>query len=135
MDEKDEKIIWVIEDERGLRTLLSNVFSQNGYDVRSFENADQALKCLRERESPYPHAVFCDFCMIRGRNGIEFYEAAGQYLQKTVKYIMTGFPKDKLGLESLQDVKVFEKPLEMPDVMLELEDDLGALADKAMAEK
>ena len=44
--------IWVVDDDRSVRFVLSTALRQAGYDVDGFENAGDALDALEQRGAP-----------------------------------------------------------------------------------
>ena len=59
--------IWVIDDDRSIRWVLERALKQAQMDVRSFDNADDALRAL---ERGQPDAVITDIRM-PGTSGLQ----------------------------------------------------------------
>lgn len=76
-DDRNEKAggeelfaILVVEDDRGARTLMEKVLTQNGFDPVVAENVEEALKVLEAR---HVNLIVLDI-MLPGTNGYEFAE-------------------------------------------------------------
>jgi len=57
----------VVDDEEFIREMLEEVFSRDGYIVRSAESAEEALKVLEQDDI---HVMFLDLTL-PGMNGVE----------------------------------------------------------------
>ena len=66
IDEK--KLIWVVDDDQSIRFVLEHALQSAGYTVRSFKNADLALKHIK---CSIPAVIITDVRM-PGTNGMEF---------------------------------------------------------------
>ncbi|RJP19892.1 MAG: sigma-54-dependent Fis family transcriptional regulator [Candidatus Omnitrophota bacterium] len=62
-----QKKLLIVDDELGIRNLLSRVLKSEGYDVRAAENGDEAVFQVRE---DLPDLILCDIKM-PGKDGIE----------------------------------------------------------------
>lgn len=60
--------ILVVEDDRGVRTLMEKVLAQNGFDPVAAENVEEALEVLETR---HVNLIVLDI-MLPGTNGYEF---------------------------------------------------------------
>jgi len=127
-----EKIIYVIDDESGIRSFFESFLSFKGFTPRTFSTGTEALEKLAEGERP--DAVLCDcFGKNDGRyGGINinlFYENAKAMLGDAVRYAMTGTPfevKNYWGDLSQFGVKrMFIKPFDGSAILSALEEDLG----------
>ncbi len=61
------KRILVVDDEKSIRDMLSAAFTKEGYEVHLAENAEKALKIVKEASI---HVMFLDLKM-PGMNGVE----------------------------------------------------------------
>jgi signal transduction histidine kinase len=61
--------VLVIDDEHGVRELLTTALRHAGFNARSAPSGETALKLAGQRR---PRAVFCDLMMPNGMSGFEF---------------------------------------------------------------
>ncbi len=59
----------VVDDEHGVRELLTAALRNAGFNARSAPSGETALKLAAQRR---PRAVFCDLMMPNGMSGFEF---------------------------------------------------------------
>lgn len=69
--EMGKKLILVVEDEADQRSYLTTLFEDNGYDVVTAENGEEALEAARRDK---PALVSLDLTMPK-ESGIAFYRA------------------------------------------------------------
>ena len=101
--------VWFIDDNRAYRALFCIVFSDELYDITSFEKPDEALALLEGGGQP-PHAVVCDLHIPNGISGDEFYRLAEPYLQRTAKMFITGYAGKGEFIPGFPDIPVIKKP-------------------------
>ncbi|HEV2798979.1 MAG TPA: response regulator [Pyrinomonadaceae bacterium] len=65
----DEGYVLVVDDERGIRELLTTALRQAGYNARSAASGETALKMIGQA---VPRVVLCDLMMPGGMSGYEF---------------------------------------------------------------
>ncbi len=65
-----QKIIFVIDDDEAIRDWLRELLELNGYEVRTFASAQEALRALR-KDAPRPGLILVDL-MMPGIDGIKF---------------------------------------------------------------
>ena len=87
-NEAGQTRILVVDDEAMIRALLTEVLSQEGYDVVTAEDGQEALSIL---ERGGIDLVRTDMVMPRGR-GLEVLEAARRYNPGVPVMVMTGYP-------------------------------------------
>jgi diguanylate cyclase (GGDEF)-like protein len=115
--EKSEKVsmrsgfrILVVDDEESLRSMLSEVLTDDGYEVTSAENGEQALEIFRK--SPFP-VVITDILM-PGVNGIDLLQEIKKSFPDTQVIIMTSHASLETAINALRSgaydylVKPFE---------------------------
>jgi CheY-like chemotaxis protein len=61
--------VLVVDDEHGVRELMTSALRHAGFNARSAPSGETALKMAGERR---PRAVFCDLMMPNGMSGFEF---------------------------------------------------------------
>ena len=62
-----ENSVWIIDDDESIRWVLEKSLSEEGFEVSSFESADQALKKIKLDP---PQVILSDIRMT-GTTGIE----------------------------------------------------------------
>jgi len=77
--------IWVIDDDRSIRWVLERALKQANMDVRSFENADDAIHALERMQ---PDAVITDIRM-PGTSGLELLAQIAERSPQLPVIIMT----------------------------------------------
>ena len=68
-DGDGDDYVLVIDDEHGVRELLTTALRHAGFNARSAPSGETALKLAGQRR---PRAVFCDLMMPNGMSGFEF---------------------------------------------------------------
>ena len=81
------KKILIVDDEKAIISLLKQVFSRAGYDVRSAESAENALGIL-ENENIY--VMFFDLNLPQ-MNGVELCKVVKKNMPMSVIYAITGY--------------------------------------------
>ncbi len=93
----DKKLL-LVDDEAGIRKVLSITLSDIGYDVFTAENGDQALKIFRKE---LPPIVLTDIKM-PGMDGIELLQKIKQESPDTEVIMITGHGDMELAIKSLK---------------------------------
>ncbi len=122
----------IVDDEQGIRQLLTLVFARAGHAVRSAENGRRAMELLRQEPA---HLIVSDVKM-PDMGGIELLRAARELLPDVAVVMMTAFATVdtareafKLGADDfiqkpfdVDDLKlIVERALEVRDLKQELE--------------
>lgn len=68
-DDKGDDYVLVVDDEHGVRELLTTALRQAGFNSRSAPSGETALKMVGQQR---PRAVLCDLMMPNGMSGFEF---------------------------------------------------------------
>jgi two-component system response regulator (stage 0 sporulation protein F) len=110
------KKVLVVDDERGLRYLLSDLLTSEGFEVRVAKDGQESLDQLRDRRFDL---VITDIQMPR-LDGIEMLKAMKKSGRKEKVIIMTGDPTDRRlsGTDMPQVVSHLQKPIQI-DTFLE----------------
>jgi len=110
------KKILVVDDERGLRYLLSDVLTSEGFEVRMAKDGQESLDQLRGRRFDL---VITDIQMPR-LDGIEMLKVMKKTGRKEKVIIMTGNPTDRRlsGTDMPQVMSHLQKPIQI-DAFLE----------------
>ncbi|WP_343838617.1 response regulator [Salinibacillus aidingensis] len=109
------KMMYIVDDQMGIRLLLKEIILDAGYEVKEFENGQEMLK---ECETGQPAFVFVDYNMplMNGRQVAE--ELEKRFGEETGVCIMSGFSIQETDLkETPSNVKKFlEKPFDVAEV-------------------
>ncbi len=92
-----EKIL-LVDDEEGIRKVLAITLEDQGYEVLTAENAEEALKLF---EDALPPLVLTDIKM-PGRDGVELLQLIKERSPDTEVIMMTGHGDLELAIKSLQ---------------------------------
>lgn len=110
------KKVLLVDDEKGLRYLLSDVLTSKGFEVRMAKDGQESLDQLRNRRFDL---VITDIQMPR-LDGIEMLKVMKKAGRKEKVIIMTGNPTDRRlsGSDMPKVVSHLEKPIQI-DAFLE----------------
>src|SRR3990172_4862001 len=113
-----EKIL-VVDDEPGMRSLLSKVLMKGGYFVNAFEAGEEALQTLSEEE--YDLAIL-DIEM-PGMNGIELLKRIKQKDPSLSVVMITAYGSLQSAVEAMRQgaYDYLSKPFEMEEIKLVVE--------------
>lgn len=111
--------ILVVDDEDALRTVLSSELMNEGYDVRSASDGDEAITEIQK--SPFD-LVLLDIKMPR-MNGFEVLKFIKESHPKTKVVMLTGFADLKNAIESkkLGADDFVSKPYDLVDLLTTIE--------------
>jgi two-component system response regulator FixJ len=111
----NESLIYVVDDDDGVRDSLAVLIESGGFPVRSFESADAALAHVREDR---PACILTDVRM-PGTDGLAFQEKLAGFCSGVPVIIMTGHGDVPLAVRAMKGgaVDFIEKPL-VGDVVL-----------------
>lgn len=79
--------VLVVDDEPGIRRVLTRLFTHQGHEVRTAPNGTDAEKLFSEFA---PDAVISDFKM-EGMNGMELLRRVGKRFPEAKRILLTGF--------------------------------------------
>ncbi len=79
--------ILIVDDEKAIRDMFKMVFTKAGYDVRTAESAEAALKLLKNENI---HVMFLDLNM-PGMNGIELCRKIRKDTPLALIHAVTGY--------------------------------------------
>ncbi|RHW40026.1 response regulator [Lysinibacillus yapensis] len=115
------KNILIVDDQKGIRLLLNEVFTKEGYNVYQAANGLEALKIID------CHKVDCMMLdmKIPGMNGLEILKSVGERNVKIPVFMMTAFEEEELIEEArrLGMTKYFRKPFNI----FEIRDEVNVL--------
>ena len=105
----------IVEDDQDLRESLAAALRDEGYNVLSAQDADEAIASVKAHKV---NIVFMDICL-PDRNGVEAYKAINK-IQPTAKTVMmTGFFVQDLvnAAISAGACDILYKPFSMDDIL------------------
>jgi len=114
--------VLIVDDEAGIRKLLTTALNENGFSADSAENGAEAIKKANER---YYNLALIDI-MLPDINGVELLAKFKPTRPRTRKIIMTGNPSLQNAVEALNkgaDAYLM-KPLDIAKVLATLEEQL-----------
>ena len=125
----NEKSVLIIDDEEGLRNILSSRLIKMGFKVDVAANGMHALQKLKSGFNP--SIVICDLKM-PGMNGFEFMKALRDDMPTNPIpiIVITAFPEKELMQETrrLGVKSVLIKPFSFQDIVDKIVGDLGIAA-------
>src|SRR5918911_2492475 len=115
----------VVDDEQGMRQLLTLVFARAGHRVRSAENGRRALELLREQ----PAELIVSDVKMPDMSGIELLRAARALLPEVAVVLMTAFASVETAREAfkLGADDFIQKPFDVDELRLIVEKALERL--------
>ena len=112
----DHKKILLVDDEEGIRKVLSISLADNGYQVMTAESAEQAIDMFREAS---PGIVLTDIKM-PGMDGIQLLRKIKEESPDTEVIMITGHGDMELAIQSLKFDAVDFVPKPINDDVLEI---------------
>lgn len=106
--------IFVVDDEKGIRLLLTEVFKRMGHDVLSFENMNDTLQEVRVNQ---PDLLFVDF-MIGEHSGDKLIKQLREEEYLIPAIIMSGRAKSEIKkfFSDINFIYFLEKPFTINEV-------------------
>lgn len=139
MTKPEDKTILVVDDEPDVRTYLTMVLQDAGFNVLSAQDGDEALEKVKQKK---PDFISLDLVMPH-KSGIRFYHE----LRKNKEWsdisviIVTAHARDELGKSDLEEIlagKTFsgpqvylEKPVKAQDYVRMVKRELGISVDES----
>jgi len=114
--------VLIVDDEAGIRKLLTTALNENGFSPDSAENGAEAIRKANER---YYNLALIDI-MLPDVNGVELLAKFKPTRPRTRKIIMTGNPSLQNAVDALNkgaDAYIM-KPLDIGKVLATLEEQL-----------
>jgi len=107
--------VWVIDDDRSIRWVLERALKQAGLEVKTFENAEPALKLM---DSAPPGAIVTDIRM-PGMDGLELLERIGERHPELPIIIMTAHSDLDSAVSAYQGgaFEYLPKPFDVDDAI------------------
>ena len=131
---KPAKLVLVVDDESSVREVLTDIFADNGFSVKTAVNGQDALKKL---DDLHPDVVFMDIRMPE-MSGIEALEIINTRGSQIPIILMTAYGSTETTIEAMK-LGAFDylmKPLNIKEVMRVLEKaiEIKELIDDNMSE-
>ena len=110
-----EGSVLVVDDDPGVREMLSDIISEQRYRVVAVENGERAIE---EMEQQHFDLIFLDL-VLPGMSGAEALSAIKQKDEKVIVAIITGYGDDPVAMEamSLGPLLMIRKPFKVDDIL------------------
>ncbi|ADC49461.1 MULTISPECIES: response regulator [Alkalihalophilus] len=114
--------VLVVDDQYGIRVLLSEILQKDGYQLYQAANGVQALKVVEEES---PDLVLLDM-KIPGMDGLEILRRIKEKHEEVQVIMMTAYGELNLINEAMQlgAITHFAKPFDIDDVRKVIKDHL-----------
>ncbi|WP_432363650.1 response regulator [Sporosarcina sp. UB5] len=108
------KSLLIVDDQAGIRLLLNEVFTKEGFEARLAANGAEALQSVREKE---PDCILLDMKM-PGINGVEVLKRLKKDWPHIPVIMMTAYGEFELPIEAIENgaEKYFTKPFNIYEV-------------------
>ncbi|WP_096185899.1 response regulator [Evansella halocellulosilytica] len=108
------KKLLIVDDQFGIRVLLTEVFEKDGYDTLQASNGKQALKIVEENE---PDLILLDM-KIPGMDGLEILREIKKMGAKSDVIMMTAYGELEMINEAMDlgALTHFAKPFDIDEV-------------------
>lgn len=118
--------ILLVDDEDGLRSIVSSLLSERGYEVVEACDGEEALAILEEEREPF-HLMISDVIM-PGMDGPSLLKAAQPYLKNTRVVFVSGYAEKDFSrtLDSQTHVSFLPKPFTLPELAERVKQELRA---------
>lgn len=130
-DEADfhgSETVLVVEDEDGVRSLITMLLSRNGYTVVEASNGEDALGLLQNRKAPV-HLLITDLVLPR-MNGRELAERMAEQFPGVRTLFMSGYTDDATLKDGVLESRAafLQKPFNMETLLQKVREVLGKAA-------
>jgi len=109
-------VVLIVDDEEGIRTTLSGIFEDEGYETVAVESGEEAIQAAGEH---HPDVVLLDV-WLAGMDGIQTLKKLMEKSPELPVIIISGHANIELAVEAtkLGAYDLLEKPLSMEKVLL-----------------
>jgi two-component system OmpR family response regulator len=94
-----QKLIFIVDDDPFINTLVVNRFTSEGYRIEAFENGDDCLKALIKK----PDLIILDYLFVSDNkelmNGMEVFDKIKKARPETPVIMLSGQDKGEIVLE------------------------------------
>ncbi len=118
--------IMVVDDDSGFRTTLVEILLEEGRNVISAEDGNQAIQMASESEI----ALILMDIQMPGINGVEAFLVIKEIRPNCVVAMMTGYAADSLAKQALEEgaMAILQKPLSIGQIFQIVEEVLQEAA-------
>lgn len=111
--------ILIVEDDAEMRETLSDILSEEGYEVKTTEKGKEALTLAREEKEKFPFAVYLIDLKLLDISGIEVLRGLKELNPESYAIIMTAFASKNTAIEALKAgaYSYVEKPVNMEELL------------------
>lgn len=111
--------ILIVDDQYGIRVLLTEILQAEGYKTYEAANGTQALSIARKE---HPDLVLLDM-KIPGMDGLEILKQIKKESADTKVMMMTAYGEAKMIEEAMANgaITYFDKPFEIDEVLAEIQ--------------
>ncbi len=120
------KKIMVVDDQAGIRMLLSEIFTREGYEVYTCANGPEALALLHEHDLSL---AILDM-KIPGMGGLEILHQIRE-IKPDLKVVVITAYNEHIAIreaEELGVIDIFSKPFDIDDILHAVNQEIGELA-------
>lgn len=119
MTVNSKRSILVVEDEDNLRTILSDILRNAGYEIKTASNGEEAITLLKKHQFDL---TFLDIQMPQV-NGIQVLKYIRQYSPATKAIMLTGYADLKHAMEAKEfgAMDFIGKPYKLEEIMSTVE--------------
>ncbi|TSJ63510.1 response regulator [Allobacillus salarius] len=118
--------LFIIDDEKGIRMMLKEVFARSGYNVFTYSNPLDAKVAINEKK---PAIILVDY-RIPEMKGDQFVHEIREEGWRIPVILMTGTDKEEMHniVRTGEIVEIIEKPFNIADIVQIVEKNLCDLA-------
>ena len=109
------RLVMLVDDEIDIIGLFTEILTLNGISVRSFTNAEEALREFEQNHSYYK-LVISDVRM-SPMSGIEFIKKLREIDANIKVILMTAFEMERSKLREIDTDEFFDKPIAMNNLV------------------
>ena len=115
--------ILIVDDERGMCEFLQYALSGEGYDIDHANSSDEAL----DRMAQAPFDIVITDIRMPGMDGLDMLRRIKESAPDVIVVVMTAYPSPEYELKAVNygAYQYLEKPIENPDVVLDIVRSLG----------
>ena len=128
VDLQGSETVLVVEDEDGVRSLITMLLTRNGYTVLEASNGEDALSLCQDRKAPV-HLLITDLVLPR-MNGRELAERAAEHCPGVRTLFMSGYTDDAALKDGVLESRAafLQKPFSMETLLHKVREVLGKAA-------
>ncbi len=115
----------IVDDEAGIRNLLSRVLSKEGYELQEADNGDDAIELAQQNP---PDLVLCDIKM-PGKDGIQVLDELKQISSDIEVIMLTAYSTVESAVQAMKlgAVDYIKKPFDVDELKIIIRKNLGVV--------